>query len=70
MDELNSLNYENYLKMKNDIKGNISFMWQDRYLLNTLLKKFETIYPCYDDPEELKEDKNLIEINKYLSLSL
>lgn len=67
MNELNSLNYENYLKMKNDIKGNISFMWQDRYLLNTLLKKFETIYPCYDDPEKLKEDKNLIEINKYIS---
>ena len=67
MDELNSLNYENYLKMKNDIKGNISFMWQDRYLLNTLLKKFETIYPYYDDPEVLKEDKNLIEINKYIS---
>ena len=67
MDELNIFNYENYLKMKNDIKGNISFMWQDKYLLNTLLKKFETIYPYYDDPKGLKEDKNLIEINKYIS---
>ena len=67
MDELNNLNYENYLKMKNDIKGNISFMWKDKYLLNTLLKKFEIIYPHYNDPTELKEDKNFIEINKYIS---
>ncbi len=67
MVEIDSLNNENYLKMKNDIKGNISFKWQDKYLLNTLLKQFEKIYPYYDDPKGLSEDKSFIEINNYIS---
>lgn len=67
MVEIDSLNNENYLKMKNDIKGNISFKWQDQYLLNTLLKQFEKIYPYYEDSKELSEDKNFIEINNFIS---
>ena len=67
MNDLNKLNNENYLKMKNDVKKNVTFNWQDNHLINTLLKQFEIIHYYYKEPKGLKESKELLEINKYIS---
>ena len=51
--------------MKNDVKKNVTFNWQDNHLINTLLKQFEIIHYYYKEPKGLKESKELLEINKY-----
>ena len=44
MNDINTINEYGHMIMKNEIKTDLSFQWQDRYLMNTLLKQFDRIY--------------------------
>lgn len=67
MEDINSINEYGRLIMKNEIKTDLSFEWQDRYLMNTLLKQFKTIYTYYNAPDGLGQDESLSELNKLIS---
>ena len=45
----------------------MSFEWQDKYLMDTLLKQFKTIYSYSNDPDGLSRDETLSELNRLIS---
>ena len=67
MNEIDTLNNNNYIKMRNDTRRYISFKWQDKYLLNTLLKQFDRIYRYTNDPDDLDKNESFIKINDYIN---
>ncbi len=67
MNDINSINEYGRRIMKSEIKTDLSFEWQDKYLMNTLLKQFKTIYTYYNAPDGLSQDKSLSELNRLIS---
>lgn len=67
MDDINSINEYGRIVMKNEIKTDLSFEWQDKYLMDTLLKQFKTIYSYSNDPDGLSRDETLSELNRLIS---
>lgn len=57
------LNKQNRLLMKNEISSDYNFKWLDDDLMDTLLKKFENIYPYSSDPEEFIKSDYIKNIN-------
>ena len=57
------LNKQNRLLMKNEISSDYNFKWLDDDLMDTLLKKFENIYPYSSDPEEFRKSDYIKNIN-------
>ncbi len=67
MDDINSINEYGRIVMKNEIKTDLSFEWQDKYLMDTLLKQFKKIYSYSNDPDGLSRDETLSELNRLIS---
>lgn len=67
MNDINALNEYGSSVMKNEIKTDLEFEWQDSHLMNTILKQFKVIYPYNGDPDNLKNDELLSEINMLIS---
>ena len=67
MNDINTINEYGHMIMKNEIKTDLSFQWQDRYLMNTLLKQFDRIYSYSNSPDGLSRDESLSELNRLIS---
>lgn len=67
MNDINTINEYGYMIMKNEIKTDLSFQWQDRYLMNTILKQFDRIYSYSNSPDGLSTDDSFSEMNRLIS---
>ena len=60
-----SLNEKNKNLMNSEMNNDLNFEWEDAYLLDEIIRKYDDLYPFSSDPQEFINDKYyLSEINR------
>lgn len=57
IEELNDINKRHML---NETRTDLKFEWEDKEIINTIMKQFKDVYPYSSDPKEFIDDKQYL----------